>query len=182
MTTYPEYIRVAGRVYRFYVPSFHVRYHGTLYRIALQVPTPEESDEAVAKRMVQKCTSEHTTIGPRAKTFCVYQPNGDRANFLGRHTTYEEALDHAKALLFRLRYLGRPLTARSRTAIIDKCAPGDRDKDRPAKDQIWCLFTRDGKKVKGRHPTEEAAQAQEAAIHARGASILYRGARYVQVA
>jgi len=51
-----------------------------------------------------------------------------------------------------------------RTAVIKKCRKQDMD-DRPASEQKWCLYTHDGKKLLGRHPTEEAAKKQERAIH-----------------
>ena len=47
--------------------------------------------------------------------------------------------------------------------MIKKCKDSDKD-DRPAKEQVWCLYSKDGKKLLGRHPTEESAKKQEQAI------------------
>lgn len=51
--------------------------------------------------------------------------------------------------------------------IIERCRPQDRNPRRPAKDQKWCLWTSDGKKVLGRHPTKKKALAQERVIQMR---------------
>lgn len=51
---------------------------------------------------------------------------------------------------------------------IRKCDERDRDPKRPASDQVYCLFTKDGDRLLGRHPSMQEAQEQEAAIHARG--------------
>lgn len=50
-----------------------------------------------------------------------------------------------------------------RTATIRECAPGDKD-DRPDSEQRWCLYTADGKKLLGRHPSKESAEKQERAV------------------
>ena len=45
------------------------------------------------------------------------------------------------------------------TATIRKCG------------SKWCLYTKDGSKLLGKHDTKEGAQKQEAAIHAHGAVV-----------
>lgn len=45
--------------------------------------------------------------------------------------------------------------------VIRKCAPKDKTKKRPAKDQKYCLFTRKGKRLLGRHADREGALRQE---------------------
>lgn len=50
-----------------------------------------------------------------------------------------------------------------KTAVIHPCKPGDKD-DRPADQQKVCLYTSDGSKLLGRHPSKEKAEAQERAI------------------
>lgn len=47
---------------------------------------------------------------------------------------------------------------------IRRCKPSDRDPDRPADEQVWCLFSKDEGKLLGRHPTKEKAEKQERAI------------------
>lgn len=47
---------------------------------------------------------------------------------------------------------------------IRRCKPSDRDPDRPAKDQVWCLYSKDEDKLLGRHPTKEKAEKQERAV------------------
>jgi hypothetical protein len=47
---------------------------------------------------------------------------------------------------------------------IRKCKPSDRDPDRPASEQVWCLFSKDDEKLLGRHPTKEKAEKQERAV------------------
>ena len=48
--------------------------------------------------------------------------------------------------------------------VIRKCKPKDKTKKRPAKDQKMCLFTKDGKRLLGRHPNKEKALRQERLI------------------
>jgi hypothetical protein len=50
-----------------------------------------------------------------------------------------------------------------RTAVIQKCRKSDLD-ERPQAEQVWCLYSKDGKKLLGRHPSKESAQKQETAI------------------
>jgi len=50
------------------------------------------------------------------------------------------------------------------TAVIRKCKKGDGEAGKP-----WCLYTKDGKRLLGRHKSKEAAHKQEAAIKARQA-------------
>lgn len=50
-----------------------------------------------------------------------------------------------------------------REAVIRKCKEGDSEKGKP-----WCLYTHDGSKLLGRHPTKESARQQEEAIKAQG--------------
>lgn len=47
--------------------------------------------------------------------------------------------------------------------VIRPCKPGDLD-DRPLSQQRVCLYTRDGKRLLGRHPDEASAAKQERAI------------------
>lgn len=46
--------------------------------------------------------------------------------------------------------------------MIRKCKEKDKESGKP-----WCLYTKDGAKLLGRHPTKESAEKQEQAIHAR---------------
>jgi hypothetical protein len=46
-----------------------------------------------------------------------------------------------------------------RVAVIRKCKKGDSAEGKP-----WCLYTKDGSKLLGRHPTKESAEKQERAI------------------
>lgn len=65
---------------------------------------------------------------------------------------------------------------------IRRCKPSDRDPDRPAKDQVWCLYSKDEDKLLGRHPTKEKAEKQERAVQiqkarSKGHNIPKKGAR-----
>ena len=51
-------------------------------------------------------------------------------------------------------------------AVIKKCPEKDKD-DRPDSQQKWCLYTRDGDKLLGRHPSKEKALKQEWVIRMR---------------
>lgn len=68
-----------------------------------------------------------------------------------------------------------------RTAVIKKCRKKDKD-DRPAAKQRWCLYSSDGKKLLGRHPSKDKALKQERAIqvrkHGSATRVLFRGAVY----
>lgn len=66
----------------------------------------------------------------------------------------------------------------SKTAIIRKLRKQDVDEDRPLSDQIWGLYSHEGKLL-GRHPTKESAEDQEKAIQIRKHS-LSRLARYLE--
>lgn len=72
-----------------------------------------------------------------------------------------------------------------KTAVIRKCREQDLD-DRPADEQRWCLYTRDGQKLLGRHPSKDKALKQERAIqvrkHGAAQQLLFRGAVYRLVA
>lgn len=48
-------------------------------------------------------------------------------------------------------------------SIIKRCPEKSKD-DRPDSEQQWCLFTSDGEKLLGRHPTKEKAKDQEIVI------------------
>jgi len=48
-------------------------------------------------------------------------------------------------------------------SIIKQCPKKDKD-DRPDSQQRWCLYTHDGDRLLGRHPSKEKAQAQERAV------------------
>ena len=48
--------------------------------------------------------------------------------------------------------------------IIRKCRKRDRKSGVPVKKQQWCLWTSDGKRILGRHPTKKAALRQERLI------------------
>ena len=52
-----------------------------------------------------------------------------------------------------------------RDAIIRKCKSGDAEEGKP-----WCLYTHDGSRLLGRHPSKESALKQERAIKAKGGS------------
>lgn len=53
------------------------------------------------------------------------------------------------------------------TAMIRKCKKGDGQAGKP-----WCLYTKDGKRLLGRHKTKEDCYKQEAAIHSHGSFVL----------
>jgi len=68
-----------------------------------------------------------------------------------------------------------------RTAVIRKCRKQDQD-DRPVEKQRWCLYSSDGKKLLGRHPSKEKAVKQERAIQVRKrGTVQYHGAVYQEV-
>ncbi len=71
---------------------------------------------------------------------------------------------------FNLLHLLKSLATVERTAVIRDCKKKDFDPDRPASEQRVCLYTKDGKRLLGRHPDEESARKQEVAIKARGGS------------
>ena len=48
-------------------------------------------------------------------------------------------------------------------AVIKKLRKEDKD-DRPAEEQVWGLYTSDGSRLLGRHPTKEKAKAHERAV------------------
>ena len=48
-------------------------------------------------------------------------------------------------------------------SIIQPCKERDKD-SRPAKDQKVCLYTSDGKRLLGRHPSKEKALKQERTV------------------
>lgn len=54
-----------------------------------------------------------------------------------------------------------------RVAVIKKCRKEDHDPKRSASKQKWCLYTKNGKKLLGRHPSKESAEKQEQAIQIR---------------
>lgn len=47
---------------------------------------------------------------------------------------------------------------------IRRCKSRDFDPSRPKDEQVWCLYTKDGSRLLGRHPTKESAERQERAI------------------
>jgi len=58
-------------------------------------------------------------------------------------------------------------------ATIRKCTPSDRNKSKPAEDQVWCLYSKHKpEKVLGRHPSRDKALAQERAIKANASKIV----------
>lgn len=48
--------------------------------------------------------------------------------------------------------------------IIKRCRAADRKSGRPARSQKWCLWTRSGKRILGRHSNMEKALRQERLI------------------
>jgi len=52
---------------------------------------------------------------------------------------------------------------KDKEAIIKECLKKDKD-DRPESLQKWCLYTRDGDKLLGRHPSKQKALKQERVI------------------
>ncbi|MEK6861739.1 MAG: hypothetical protein AABY07_07250 [Nanoarchaeota archaeon] len=50
--------------------------------------------------------------------------------------------------------------------IIRQCRKKDQD-DRPLSKQKWCLFSKDGNRLLGRHSSKEDAKKQEIAIQIR---------------
>jgi hypothetical protein len=67
-----------------------------------------------------------------------------------------------------------------RTATIKPCRAEDKDPKRPASEQKVCLYTKDGKRLLGRHPDKEAARKQEIAIKARGGALTAHGGKTVK--
>lgn len=51
-----------------------------------------------------------------------------------------------------------------RTAVVQKCRPQDKDPNKPANEQVWCVLTKNKDRVLGRHPSKEKADAQLSAI------------------
>ena len=49
-------------------------------------------------------------------------------------------------------------------AVIRRCQPKDITDDRPKSEQQWCLYTKDKKRLLGRHPSKEKAEKQERAV------------------
>jgi hypothetical protein len=56
-------------------------------------------------------------------------------------------------------------------SVIRKLKEEDKDPDKPADDQQWGLYSSDGSKLLGRHPSKEKALEQEQAIKAKGGSV-----------
>ena len=50
-------------------------------------------------------------------------------------------------------------------STIKECPEKDIDPDRPKSEQRWCLYSKDGDELLGRHSTKEDALDQEQAIH-----------------
>lgn len=48
--------------------------------------------------------------------------------------------------------------------MIKKCLKKDIDLNRPMSEQKWCLYSKDGSKLLGRHPSKESALKQERAV------------------
>jgi len=61
------------------------------------------------------------------------------------------------------------------TAVIRKCKKGDAQKNKPI-----CLYTHDGSRLLGRHPSVESAKKQESAIKAQGS--LIKAIDYIRLA
>jgi len=53
---------------------------------------------------------------------------------------------------------------RTKEAVIKKLLEKDKDPNKSDSEQEWGLYTRDGSKLLGRHPSKEEAEKQEAAI------------------
>ena len=66
--------------------------------------------------------------------------------------------------------------------MIKKCKPSDHDPKRPKSEQLWCLYSHDGRKLLGRHPTKADAYEQEKAIQVskHGGSLLLMVAEYLE--
>ena len=67
-----------------------------------------------------------------------------------------------------------------KNATIRKCRKQDIDPDRPRSEQKICLYSKDGSKLLGRHPTKESAEKQERAIQTRKHSRLSLVVAYLQ--
>jgi hypothetical protein len=67
-------------------------------------------------------------------------------------------------------------TPRTKTAVIKPCQAKDKDPNRAASEQKICLYTKDGKRLLGRHPSKEAARKQEIAIKMHGGAIVKKTA------
>lgn len=48
--------------------------------------------------------------------------------------------------------------------MIKRCRKEDIDSSKPESEQKWCLYTKDGSKLLGRHQTKDKAKDQETAI------------------
>ena len=106
----------------------------------------------------------------------------DLADLPGDHEeVIDDLIDEATDLMLALDEQGQPEVEtekeatvkrfrqpRERTAVIKPCRQKDYDPDRPKSEQRVCLYTKDGKRLLGRHPNEEAARKQEVAIKAKG--------------
>jgi len=66
-----------------------------------------------------------------------------------------------------------------RLSVIKKCPQRDLDPDRPKREQVWCLYTSDGDRLLGRHPTKEKALAQERAIQVQKHGHLRQAIRWI---
>jgi hypothetical protein len=97
---------------------------------------------------------------PTEQRYCLYSQDD---KLLGRHSTRSEAVRQEDAIHARQR--GGTV---EKVAVIKPCKKKDIDPDRPMSEQKICLYTQDGKRLLGRHPSEEAARNQEIAIKARG--------------
>ena len=60
-------------------------------------------------------------------------------------------------------FIGAAESTMKKVAVIRKCKSGDAEEGKS-----WCLYTHDGSKLLGRHPSKESAEKQEAAIKAQG--------------
>ena len=64
----------------------------------------------------------------------------------------------------------------NKTAVIKKCKKSDIDPKKPKSEQVYCLYTKDGSRLLGRHKTKSDAEAQERAIQVSKHGVFFREA------
>lgn len=56
--------------------------------------------------------------------------------------------------------------------VIVPCRPEDKDSSRPAREQRWCLWTKNKSRILGRHKTKKSALRQEKLIQLKKKGVL----------
>lgn len=112
---------------------------------------------------IKKCKmKDHDPDRPlKEQKWCLYTNAG---KLMGRHRNYEDAKGHYQAALARIREEEWHKGSLDKDAIVRKCRERDIDKNRSRDEQTFCLYSKDGKRLLGRHPDKESAYKQEYAI------------------